>query len=620
MAYNILRGTIEFSDTTTGSIESMVDDWSIQTITGVKTFSSTLSASVFWDTTSDSQITAPAITAITNDASSRLVVSDGDGTVTAYSTLTFSESTLTASYFSGSAVGLIDIPVDRFNGNISASAIYYGNGLTASSEQLTVRGGDGITVDASGVAVTVGVNEGLTISASALTIDPTNIVDVTSGGQNLADADVLIVEDVSHGLRKTTLTNLYSNYIAAKIPSAAITSYTNSTNNRLITSVDSTTVNSEANLTFDGATLVVAGDVSGSGNASLNRLSIGEDTTSTRLYVKAEADNELVAIFKSPSNDTILAITGSGQVTIGGAYLTGSFNITGSDDEILFAAKSDTIDPVMVVRGDGNVGIGTVAPAYNLHVNGASATIATIDAGAGSDAFLRFATNGVEKSSIKQGSGGNLVITNETADKDITFSVKDSATIREGLRLNGDVAEVVINEGSDSLVNFRVETDNKTHMLYVDGANDTVGINNSTPKTALDVHHDPTSLSNETGGGDVVTFGSGTLVAGVLYYLHTDGTWTATDADAAATGADQLLGIALGTTASAGVLLRGFFDATAGLTGFSAGKAVYMGTTAGAMDTTAPSGTGDIVRIMGYCTTTANIIYFCPSNNWIELA
>ena len=37
MAYNVLRGTIEVSDTTTGSTESMVDNWSAQVITGVKT-------------------------------------------------------------------------------------------------------------------------------------------------------------------------------------------------------------------------------------------------------------------------------------------------------------------------------------------------------------------------------------------------------------------------------------------------------------------------------------------------------------------------------------------------------------------------------------------------------
>ena len=46
------------------------------------------------------------------------------------------------------------------------------------------------------------------------------------------------------------------------LSSAAISSYTNSTNNRVITSVDASTVNGEANLTFDGGTLTVTGDIS----------------------------------------------------------------------------------------------------------------------------------------------------------------------------------------------------------------------------------------------------------------------------------------------------------------------------------------------------------------------
>jgi len=45
------------------------------------------------------------------------------------------------------------------------------------------------------------------------------------------------------------------------LTAAAITTYTNAADNRVITSVDSTTVNGEANLTFDGSTLNVAGTV-----------------------------------------------------------------------------------------------------------------------------------------------------------------------------------------------------------------------------------------------------------------------------------------------------------------------------------------------------------------------
>ena len=48
-----------------------------------------------------------------------------------------------------------------------------------------------------------------------------------------------------------------------------------------------------------------------------------------------------------------------------------------------------------------------------------------------------------------------------------------------------------------------------------------VGIGTTAPKTGLDVHFDPTSLANDTGGGEVVRFGAGpsggSTTAGKLY-------------------------------------------------------------------------------------------------------
>ena len=199
------------------------------------------------------------------------------------------------------------------------------------------------------------------------------------------------------------------------------------------------------------------------------------------------------------------------------------------------------------------------------------------------------------------------------------MKVNDQGTTREGLRVDGAVPEVVVNEGSESLVDFRVESDNNTHMLFVDGSTDKVGIDTSSPKTALDVHHDPTSLANDTGGGEVVTFGTGNLTAGKLYFLNSSGVWTETDADAISTS-DGLLGIALGTATSDGLLLRGFFDAHTYLSNFVAGLPVYISTTAASMDTTLPSGTDDVVRCVGYCTSTANVIYFNPESTTLELS
>ena len=228
----------------------------------------------------------------------------------------------------------------------------------------------------------------------------------------------------------------------------------------------------------------------------------------------------------------------------------------------------------------------------------------------------RMSYNSAEFIFIAPGRGADFFINSSenSGDSTFPFSIMDDGTARfeKGLTSTSDRATDL-----DSNISFYVSG-------TLDGNNDAVflgrtGIGVSAPKTILDVHHDPTGLANDTGGGEVVKFGSGTLTAGKLYYLN-GSSWAEVDADAVATGADQLLGIALGSNPAVnGVLIRGFFDANSYLSNFSAGKAVYISTIGGGMDTTAPSGGGDFVRIVGYCTTTANVIYFNPSNNWIEL-
>jgi hypothetical protein len=53
------------------------------------------------------------------------------------------------------------------------------------------------------------------------------------------------------------------------------------------------------------------------------------------------------------------------------------------------------------------------------------------------------------------------------------------------------------------------------------------------------------------------------------------------------------------------------------------GKPVYVSTTVAEFDFTAPSATGDFVRIVGYCLATDSgdiLITFNPSTDWIELS
>ena len=237
---------------------------------------------------------------------------------------------------------------------------------------------------------------------------------------------------------------------------------------------------------------------------------------------------------------------------------------------------------------------------------------------------------------------GSVRLTIENNEITTTVPIHISGSVTEGLRIGKagneyreiqfetdgvDTAFIQLDSSEGLVIGCQSDSDEIIFMTTQGGVTSeamrvrhgAVGIGTISPKTGLDVHHDPTGLATDEGGGEIVKFGSGTLTTGKLYYLN--GTaWAEVDADAPATGADQLIGIAMGSSPTTnGLLIRGFFRAHTYLSNFSGGKAVYIDTTAGAMNTTAPSGAGDFVRIVGYCANINNIIYFNPSATWIEL-
>ena len=129
-------------------------------------------------------------------------------------------------------------------------------------------------------------------------------------------------------------------------------------------------------------------------------------------------------------------------------------------------------------------------------------------------------------------------------------------------------------------------------------------------------------ISSGTDGnyqGDVVFFGGTTsMTTGAIYHYKSDGTWELADADDN-TKSDGLLGVALGAASDTnGVLLRGMvtLDHDPG----AVGDPIYLTTTAGDASSTAPSGNGNIVRIIGYCLhATAGNIWFNPDSTFVEV-
>jgi hypothetical protein len=151
-----------------------------------------------------------------------------------------------------------------------------------------------------------------------------------------------------------------------------------------------------------------------------------------------------------------------------------------------------------------------------------------------------------------------------------------------------------------------------------------------------------TPLVTNTGGGriqDMIT--SGTIAAGKLCYMTTTvggGAYAETtrmalaDADSAAsstgllaiclsasTGNDQIRPFALDGYVS---VLAALIENKRSPITDDTGKPVYVSPTDGSFDMTAPSSSGQLVRIVGHVIAT-NIsfytIYFRPDNTWIEL-
>ena len=105
------------------------------------------------------------------------------------------------------------------------------------------------------------------------------------------------------------------------------------------------------------------------------------------------------------------------------------------------------------------------------------------------------------------------------------------------------------------------------------------------------------------------------MVVGKVYHFKNDGTWELVDASAVATS-DGLLAVALGTESDeSGMLIRGFV--TLEHDPGAIGDVLYASHTAtGEATATKPTGSGNVVRIIGYCLGAEDKkIYFNPDGH-----
>ena len=284
----------------------------------------------------------------------------------------------------------------------------------------------------------------------------------------------------------------------------------------------------------------------------------------------------------------------------------------------------------MTIDSAGLVGIGTASPFQLLDVTGGHITTYDSSAKEGKITF----NNGAGAIRWDQ-LNGKLHLVANSADR---LTIDSSGQVGIGTTSPTQTLDVNGNIGVggyiiDTLGNL-LRWNSDTYSFYAGGgdAENTItyqpdqGIASITDQTAIEANWPGGSYYN----GQVLykVVAGETILRGQLLYLASNGKWSKAGATTI-NGSTQLLGIALDGGSlddPISVLLDGIIitDYHAQYNTAVPGLPLYISTTKGYMSETAPSGSGEVVRLIGHNiydngASGGVIIRFQPDNTWLEL-
>jgi len=231
----------------------------------------------------------------------------------------------------------------------------------------------------------------------------------------------------------------------------------------------------------------------------------------------------------------------------------------------------------------------------------------------------------------------NIMMVSTSKNQSIAVAASDIKTGEQSLKINADNKYLFLGAGDDLRfvhdgTNSYIE--NTTGKLIISSSLGTVTIVSNCNVAGTGVGAPIGTFVDGQGEGEKIKLGSfdSGVANGNVVMLY-NGQWYKVDRSdsSGVSGSLGILGVAMATRDSAEnglVLLKGLvrvdsslmvnFDSAAA----DIGMPVYLSTTGGKYDMHVSTTSGDIVRIVGHMVDTAtdHLIYFNPSNDWVEVS